>query len=87
MPRDLCLISARNKDIRKAYERLIAEESIVSFKGTKVSVRLNYQQVITVLGTMFYLSPRTVEPIVTAEAPKMAPLITSSQPTSQAHAQ
>lgn len=87
MPRDLSLISTRNKDIRKAYERLIAEESIVVCKGIKVSVRLNYQQVITVLGTLFYLSPRTVEPIVTAEAPKMAPLTTTGQPSPQARAQ
>lgn len=87
MPRDSSLVAARNKDIRKAYERLIAEESIVVCKGIKVSVRLNYQQVITVLGTLFYLSPRTVEPIVTAYATKMAPILTAGQPSQQAHAQ
>lgn len=83
MPRDSSLVAARNKDIRKAYERLIAEESIVMCKGIKVAVRLNYQQVITVLGTMFYLSPRTVEPIVTAYAPQMAPITTGQQAPAQ----
>ena len=35
MPRDSALVEARNKDIRKAYERLIAEESIVMCRGIK----------------------------------------------------
>ena len=88
MPRDSALVEARNKDIRKAYDRLIAEESIVMCKGIKVAVKLNYQQVISVLGTMFYLSPRTVEPIVTAYAPKMATITTAqTPPTAQPSAQ
>ena len=74
----------RNKDIRKAYDRLMAEESVVTCKGIKVVIKLNYQQAISVLAKMFYLSPRTVEPIITAYGPKMAPLTTAGQPSPQA---
>lgn len=84
MARDNTLLIKRNKEIRAAYNRLIAEEVIAVYKSRRVPMRLNYQQVITMLGEMFFLSPRTIEPIITATAPKMAPI--TSKPTSTAQA-
>ncbi len=81
MARDTEELLRRNKDIRAAYNRLVSEEIATMFQGRRVYMKLNYAQVMTMLGSMFYLSPRTIEPIITATAPKMAPLITAP-PTS-----
>ncbi|MDJ0363585.1 hypothetical protein QMK33_00355 [Hymenobacter sp. H14-R3] len=80
MARDNSLLIKRNKEIRAAYNRLTAEEVIAVFKGRRVAMKLNYEQIMTMLGNMFFLSPRTIEPIITATAPKMAAI------TSTAHA-
>jgi hypothetical protein len=76
MARDNTLLLKRNKEIRAAYNRLTAEEVIAVYRGRRVAMRLNYEQVMTMLGCMFYLSPRTIEPIITATAPKMADIKT-----------
>ena len=76
MARDCEELLRRNKDIRAAYNRLVCEEVPVVIQGRRVYMRLNYQQVMTALGNMFYLSPRTIEPIITATAPKLAALAT-----------
>jgi hypothetical protein len=84
MARDNSLLDKRNKEIRAAYNRLIAEEVITMYRGRRVAMKLNYAQVMTMLGEMFFLSPRTIEPIVTALAPKMVEL--KSAPVAQAPA-
>ncbi len=74
MARDTSLLTKRNTEIRAAYNRLISEEVIIVYRGRRVATRLNYSQVMTTLGNMFFLSPRTIEPIITATAPKLAPI-------------
>jgi hypothetical protein len=86
MARDNTLLTLRNQEIRAAYNRLIAEEVIAVYRGRRVAMRLNYEQVMTMLGRMFYLSPRTIEPIITATAPKMADIKTEPDPVSTAQA-
>ncbi len=70
MPRDPGLIASRNAKIYAAYTRLISQDVSVTFAGRRVPVRLQYVQVIKVIGATFDLSPRTVEPIITATAAK-----------------
>ncbi len=77
MPRDVELITKRNTAIRTAYDRLISEEVPVVLKGGhKLFIRLGYNQVLTVLAEMFFLSPRTLEPIITAASPVPVPIKT-----------
>lgn len=85
MPRDADLITKRNTAIRAAYDRLISEEVQVVLKGgQKVFIRVNYNQVMTLLAQLFFLSPRTLEPIITATSPVPTPIKTASTAYSEA---
>ncbi|MEJ7658461.1 MAG: hypothetical protein WKG07_01960 [Hymenobacter sp.] len=77
MARDTELIAKRNVKIYAAYNRLTAEEVPCSISGQKVFIRLSYQQIMNALGAMFFLSARSVEPIITAMTPRKADIKTS----------
>lgn len=77
MARDKALLSERNNRIRADYNRLKATEVIMINRGEKVAIRPTYAQVLTVLSGSHCLSVRTLEGIISATEPVMAPLTTS----------
>ncbi|WP_400192801.1 hypothetical protein [Hymenobacter sp. B81] len=72
MARDTALLTARNKKLRADYNRLVAEESVVKYKGERVLIKLTYAQVLKMLSVTYHISPRTIEGVLAATAPKMA---------------
>lgn len=74
MPRDTELATKRNAEIYADYNRLTAQETVVLISGKKYYIHLTYQQIMNLLGAMYYLSPRTIEPIITTMTPTAAPI-------------
>lgn len=81
MARDLRLLGERNKEIRAAYNKLKCEEQLVSYRGKRVAIRLSYHQILQLLSETYFLSTRRIEDVLSATAPKMAPLILHSEQT------
>ena len=83
MARDINLLTLRNQKIRADYNRLKCQELIVANRGDKVVIRMTYGQILTCLRDTHHLSIRTLEGILSATEPKMAP-ITTGKDTRQA---
>lgn len=79
MPRNKELSETRDKQILADYRRLTSQEYPLVVHKVKIFVRLSYEQVMVVLGQSYFLSARTIEPIITRSA-KMA-MLQVGQPT------
>jgi hypothetical protein len=78
MARDKALLNERNKRIRADYNRLKATEVILINRGVKVAIRPTYAQILTTLSESHSLTVRTLEPIIAATEPVLAPFTTPS---------
>ncbi|MES2730060.1 MAG: hypothetical protein V4621_08220 [Pseudomonadota bacterium] len=79
MARDLSLLSTRNAEIRKSYNKIKCEEQIIHFGGRRIAIKLSYQQTLTLLSHTYFISKRRLEYILGETEPKLAPIKSSSE--------
>jgi hypothetical protein len=81
MAYDKTLLNERNRRIRADYNRLKAEEIIITNRGEKAAIKLTYRQILQTLEHTHCISVRRLEAIVAATEPVMVPITTA--PTTQ----
>lgn len=81
MARNITLLNVRNTRIRADFNRLKCEEVIIKNRGEMACVKLTYSQILHILSLTHCLSVRTLESIVIATEPVLAPITPS--PTHQ----